>query len=135
MPFMLMEHTEDPRNEIYKKVGISKDGVIPGFELHGNRILVGIYKRPEKTKSGLYLSDPTRDEDKHQGKAGLVLAKGHSAFVSDDEFDFGPDRVEVGDWVALFVSHGLAVSINGQPCRVLRDQDIVGKIPSPDAVF
>ena len=132
---MLMEHTEDPRNEIYKKVGISKDGVIPGFELHGNRVLVGIYKRPEKTKSGIYLGDATRKEDEYQGKAGLVLAKGHSAFVSDDEFDFGPDNVDVGDWVLLFVSHGLSCNINGLSCRIVRDQDISMKIPSPDAVF
>ena len=135
MPFSLMEHTEDPRNEIYKKIGMTKDGKIPGFELHGSRVLVGIYKRPEKTKSGIYLSDPTRKEDEYQGKAGLVLAKGHSAFVSDQDFDFGPDNLEVGDWVLLFVSHGLSCIVNGQPCRVIRDQDIAMRIASPDAVF
>lgn len=135
MPFALMEHSEDPRNEIYKTVGITKEGKIPGFELHGNRVLVGIYTRPEKTKSGIYMPDKTRDEDKHQGKAGLVLAKGHSAFVSDQEFDFGADNVELGDWVMLFVSTGLSCNVNGQPCRVLRDQDIVMKIPAPDSVF
>lgn len=135
MPFMLMEHSEDPRDVIYKQVGIDKKGEIPGFKLHGNRVLVGIYKRPEKTKSGILLVDKTRDEDKFQGKAGLVLAKGHSAFQSDDEFNFGPDSLEVGDWVMLFVSQGISCSVNGQECRVIRDQDIVGKIPAPDAVF
>jgi co-chaperonin GroES (HSP10) len=135
MPFMLMEHSEDPRNTIYKQVGITKDGKIPGFELHGNRVLIGVYKRPEKTKSGIYLGDQTRKEDEYQGKAGLVLAKGHSAFVSDGEYDFGPDHAEVGDWVLLFVSHGLACNINGQTCRVVRDQDICMRIPAPDAVF
>jgi co-chaperonin GroES (HSP10) len=135
MPFMLMEHSEDPRNDIYKKVGIDKKGKIPGFELHGNRVLIGVYKRPEKTKSGIYLGDQTRKEDEYQGKAGLVLSKGHSAFVSDSEYDFGPDQVEVGDWVLLFVSHGLSCNINGQQCRVVRDQDICMRIPTPDAVF
>lgn len=135
MPFALMEHSEDPRNEIYKTVGITKEGKIPGFELHGNRVLVGIYKRPEKTKSGIYYADKTRDEDIHQGKAGLVLAKGHSAFVSDQEYDFGHDNAEVGDWVLLFVTHGLSCNINGLPCRIVRDQDICMRISSPDSVF
>jgi co-chaperonin GroES (HSP10) len=135
MPFMLMEHKDDPRNEIYKTVGIDKNGNIPGFKLHGNRVLVGIYKRPEKTKSGIILSDSTRKEDEYQGKAGLVLAKGHSAFQSDEEFDFGEDNLEVGDWVLLFVSHGLACNVNGQPCRIVRDQDISMRIPAPDSVF
>lgn len=135
MPFMKMEHKEDPRNEIFEKVGLQSDGTIPGFSLHGNRVLVGIYQRPEKTKSGIFLSDQSRKEDEYQGKAGIVLAKGHSAFVSDEEYDFGPDNLEVGDWVMLFVSHGLSVTVNGQKCRIIRDQDIAARIPSPDSVF
>jgi co-chaperonin GroES (HSP10) len=135
MPFSLMEHTEDPRQEIYKKVGITKDGKIPGFKLHGSRVLLGMYQRPEKTKSGIHLPDQTRNEDKHQGKAGLVLAKGHSAFVSDADFDFGTDTLEVGDWVMIFVTHGLSCNINGLHCRIVRDQDIAMRIPAPDLVF
>ena len=135
MPFMLMEHSEDPRNTIYKQVGITKEGKIPGFRLHGNRVLIGIYKRPEKTKSNIYLPDQTRKEDEYQGKAGLVLAKGHTAFVSDEEFNFGPDNVEVGDWVMTFVGHGISCNVNGLLCRIVRDQDITMVIPSPDSVF
>ena len=40
MPPMLMSHDEDPREIIYSKVGMKK-GIIPGFVLHGNRVLVG----------------------------------------------------------------------------------------------
>lgn len=135
MPPMLMEHVEDPANIIKNKVGMKKDGSIPGFNIHGNRVLVGIYERPKKTKSGIHLSDQTVQEDSYQGKAALVLMKGHSAFVSDDEFSFGPDNVEVGDWVMVFVSEGRSCKINGQLCRITRDQDISMKIPAPDQVF
>jgi len=135
MPPMLMTHTTDPRDDIYKKIGMKRDLTIPGFYLYGNRVLIGIYLRPEKTKSGIILSDQTRDEDKHQGKAGIVLAMGHSAFKSDDHFSFGPDELKVGDWIMLFVSHGLKCAVNGQECRIIRDQDITMKIPAPDAVF
>lgn len=135
MPFMLMEHSEDPRQVIYKKIGMNKAGEIPGFTLHGNRVLIGLYERPNKTKSGIVLSDQTRREDEYQGKAALVLLKGHSAFKSDDYFSFGPDDLEVGDWVLSFVSLGIKCVVNGQLCRIVRDQDITMKIPAPDAVY
>lgn len=130
-----MEHTEDPAEAIISKVGMNKKGDIPGFRLHGNRILVGMYERPEKTKSGIVLTQQTRQEDEYQGKAGLVLMRGHSAFESDENIDFGPDNVQVGDWVMLFVSEGRSCKINGQLCRIIRDQDIAMAIPEPDQVF
>lgn len=130
-----MEHSQDPAALIKKQVGMKEDGTIPGFTLHGNRVLVGLYELPEKTKSGLYISDQTRKESEYQGKAGLVLMKGHSAFVSDKEYDFGPDTVSIGDWVMVFVSEGRSCKVNGQLCRVVRDQDITMRIPEPDRVF
>ena len=135
MPQMAMEHEIDPREVIYRKIGIKKLGVLPGYRLMGNRILIGIYERPEKTKSGIHLPDQTRKEDEHQGKAGLVLVCGHSAFQSDREFDFGPDKVDPGDWVAIHTVDGRKIVINGQLCRIVRDQDIAMKIPAPDQIF
>lgn len=125
-----MEHTEDPAEEIRKAVGDLSD-----FELFGNQVLLGIYKRPEKTKSGLYLADTTRKEDEYQGKAGLVLALGPSAFVSDAHYDFRGQSVKVGDWVAVFVSDGRKIVINNQLCRIIEDQYIRLRIPAPDAVY
>lgn len=136
MPFMLMDNAgEDPANVIIKKVGMKKDGVIPGFSLFGNRVLIGVYERPSKTKSGIHLPDQVRREDEHQGKSALVLMLGHAAFVSDDNFNFGPDKLEVGDWVLSFISVGIKCVINGQLCRIVRDQDLVMRIPAPDAVW
>lgn len=127
---MVMEHLEDPAIVIKKKAGdLSK------FTLFNNQILIGVYERPQQTKSGIFLSDQTRGEDKHQGKAGLVLKKGPTAFVSDANYDFGGQNVEVGDWVAIFVSDGRQIVINGQLARIVEDQYIRLKIPSPDAVF
>lgn len=135
MPPMLMVHSKNPADVIFKDIGMKKPGVIPGFQLFGNRVLVGIYQRPDKTESGLYIPGTTLAEEKYQGKAGLVLMLGHSAFQSDHNFNFGPDKIEVGDWVALKVTDGVAVSINGCPCRVIRDQDIWMKILGPDTVY
>lgn len=134
MPAMPMQHVEDPVEVIFKKVGM-KNGKVPGFELMANRVLLGLYVRPEKTASGLLLTQQTRAEEKFQGKAAVVLAKGPTAFVSDSNFDFKNQNVEVGDWVALWVTDGRAISINGAECRVIRDQDITMTIPSPDQVY
>ena len=135
MPAALMQHDEDPADVIFKKIGMKKPGELPGFRLFGNRILVGIYERPEVTKSGIHLPDKTRDEEKYQGKAAVVLMKGHSAFKSDDNFNFGSDDLQIGDWVTLSVTDGRAITINKTSCRIVRDQDIVMKIPAPDQVW
>ena len=127
---LLMQHDVDPAEAIWKQVGNLKD-----FEIFGNYVLVGIYERPEKTKSGLIITDGTRKEDEHQGKAALVLKKGPSAFVSDHNYDFKDQNVEIGDWIAIFISDGRKVVINKQLCRLVEDHHIRLKIKSPDTVY
>ena len=130
MPAMLMQHDVDPAKEIFDKVGN-----LDKFKLFGNQLLLGIYKRPEKTKSNLYIADITRGEDEHQGKSAVVLLKGPAAFKSDANYDFHGMDVKIGDWVAIFVSDGRKIMINGQLCRITEDQFIRLKIPAPDVVF
>ncbi len=130
MPPALMSHIEDPANEIRKRIGdISK------IEVLHNQILVGVYIRPEKTKGGILLTSQTRDEDRYQGKAGLVLKKGPLAFVDDDNNKFHGQNVDVGDWVFYRVSDGFPLVLNGTLCRLLEEVHVKGKIPSPDVVF
>ena len=130
MPASLMTHASDPADELRAKIGN-----LSQVEILHNQILVGVYVRPEKTKSGIYLSDTTRNEDRYQGKAGLVLKKGPLAFVDDDANKFHGQNVEVGDWVFYRVSDGFPVVINGTLCRLLEEVHVKGKIPSPDVVF
>lgn len=130
MPAMLMAHDVDPAKIIQDKIGKLDD-----YILFNNQVLLGVYERPKQTKSGIHLSDQTRGEDKYQGKAALVLKKGPTAFVSDDNYDFKGQNVEVGDWVAIFVSDGRPLQVNGQLCRLVEDQWIRLKIPAPDVVY
>jgi co-chaperonin GroES (HSP10) len=127
---MLMDHDEDPKEKIFEAVGDLSD-----IEVFGNWVLLGVYERPEKTKSGLYLSDVTRKEDEHQGKCGLVLKKGPSAFVSDDNYNFRGLSVEAGDWCAMFVTDGRKIKIKGQLCRMVEDMHIRMRVSSPDVVY
>ncbi len=130
MPPMLMKHDADPAMAIMKQAGN-----LDAFELFGNQVLLGVYMRPKVTKSGIHLADQTLKEDEHQGKAGLVLKKGPAAFVSDDNYDFRGQDVQVGEWVAIFISDGRKIAINGQLCRLVEDHHIRLKIPAPDVVF
>ena len=77
---IVMKHAVDPREVIMKNVGD-----LSSVEIFNNQILVAIYIRPEKTSGGVLLPNQTRDEDKWQGKMGLVLKKGPSAFVDESQ--------------------------------------------------
>jgi len=111
-------------------------GDISGIEVFNNQILVAIYLRPNKTKGGIFLTETTRDEDKWQGKVGLVLAKGPTAFQTDDSPWFqGVEPVEVGQWVYFRPSDGQGLSINGKMCRLLDDTSIRGRLVRPDQIW
>jgi len=130
MPYMRMEHATDPAEAIRKEMGDISD-----IEIFHNQVLVAIYIRPEKTKSGLYLSAQTRDEDKYQGKVGLIIKKGADAFVDESGKWFKGVNLDVGDWIYFRPSDGWAITVHGQLCRILDDTDIRGRIPTPDTVW
>ena len=67
MPAMIMDHDVDPKEKL-----LSELGDLSQVEIFNNQVLVAVYIRPNKTKSGLYLSDKTTDEDRYQGKVGLL---------------------------------------------------------------
>ena len=125
-----MVHEVNPRDELIHAVGdLSK------IKLFNNQILCAVYKRPEKTKSGIILTDNTRKEDEYQGKVAVVLKKGPMAFQDDSQTSFNGQDVEVGDWVVFRVSDGWQVTVNGVLCRMLQDIQIRMTIDSPDMVF
>ena len=130
MPYMRMEHSENPADTIRKEMGDISD-----IEIFHNQVLVAIYIRPEKTKSGLYLSAQTRDEDKYQGKVGLIIKKGADAFVDDSGKWFKGVNLDVGDWIYFRPSDGWQITVHGQLCRILDDTDVRGRIPQPDTVW
>lgn len=125
-----MFHTVDPKKEIHDAID---DGLV-NFDLFNNQVLVAIYVRPEKTASGIILTDKYRDEDKYQGKVGLVVKKGPIAFEGNDDWFKGVE-VGVDDWVLFRPSDGWQVNVNGVPCRVLNDISVKGKLPNPDLVW
>lgn len=130
MPFMIMDHEKDPKQKLLEDIGD-----VSAFEIFNNQILVAVYIRPSRTKSGIYLSDQSREEDKVQGKVGLVVKKGPSAFVDDDNEWFQGVSVELNDWVVFRPTDGWSITVNNVLCRIIDDTAIRGKVDAPDRVW
>lgn len=130
MPQMAMKHDADPKKELLEKIGDTE-----GVDVFNNAVLVAIYVRPNRTKSGIYLTDKYTDEDRIQGKAGLVIKKGPRAFVDERGEWFADANINEGDWVIFRPSDGWAINVNGVACRLIDDTAIRGKVDQPDRVW
>lgn len=129
MPHMLMAHDVDPKDQVLEAIGdLSK------IELFHNQVLLAIYIRPEKTKSGLILTDSHRDEDRYQSKVGLLVKRGPMAFEQDGNWFSGLSFSE-SDWLVFRPSDGWSITVNGVLCRIFDDVNIKGRVPHPDAVW
>ena len=121
----------DPKGALFDAVAHA----LPKLRVFHNKVLVATYIRPEKTKGGIYLADRSLDEDRFQGKVGLVLMFGPRAFVDDPVNKFGGVKVEVGDWAVYTASNGRERFIDGVPCRLLDDNHIEGTTDDPDLIY
>lgn len=138
--------------ELTAKLTADLAPVVRGIQLLRNRVLVASFIRPEKTSGGIIRPDAVREEDKWQGKAGLILAVGPSAFDFEEleiEEDLGFTREEVqvmhnipavGDWVFFRGSDtwdsGLQVAPGvGAHCRFIFDDAIIGRIADPATIW
>lgn len=130
MPYARMTHDIDPCKTIHDEMGDISD-----VELFHNQVLAAIYVRPEKTKGGLYLTNSLRDEDKWQGKVGLIVKAGPDAFKDETGRWFNGVNINVGDWIYFRPSDGWQLTVHGVLCRILDDTDVRGRIPAPDAVW
>jgi co-chaperonin GroES (HSP10) len=130
MPFMIMEHAEDPRKKLLDEIGD-----ISNIEIFNNQILAAVYIRPQKTKTGIYLTDKTTDEDRYQSKVGLVIKMGPDAFQDSSGTWFNGMNIELGDWIVFRPSDGWSITVNNVLCRMIDDVNIKGKIIHPDQVW
>lgn len=130
MPYMVMEHEIDPADTMIKEIGD-----LSSVELFNNQVLVGVYIRPKKTKSGIYLTDQTTDEDRYQSKVGLLLKKGPSAFEPNAEGWFNGETFNLREWLVFRPSDGWQITVHGVLCRILSDTQIRGRVKNPDQVW
>lgn len=130
MPFMTMDHDVDPKQKILTEIGDLSE-----IELFNNDILLGVYIRPQKTKSGLYLSEKYVDEDRFQSKVGLFLKAGPNAFEPNEEGWFKGVKFNLNDWLVFRPSDGWNINVHGVLCRIIKDVQVKARIQKPDQVW
>jgi hypothetical protein len=134
---------DDPKDVIMKRLG----NVLDCFPtLNGPRVLVATAPTPVK-KSSILLTQTMRDkqveEGRWQGKCGIVLKLGVSAFETDPRYpayEWKGPKPTVGDWVyyrtsdawetGLRISEGVCLS-----ARIIYDSDIQGTVTDIEAIF
>jgi len=129
MPHMPMSHEEDPKVKLLDQLGDISD-----IELFHNQVLLAVYLRPEKTKSGLILTANHLDEDRYQSKVGLLVKQGPLAFEQDGNWFTGMIFHD-HDWLIFRPSDGWSITVNGVLCRIFDDISIKGRAPHPDSVY
>jgi co-chaperonin GroES (HSP10) len=101
-----------------------------------SQVLVAIYIPSNRTKSGIFFTDKTVEEDRWQGTVGLVIGLGKGAFKDDSVAQFNGDKLKIGEWVLFNPADGLAMYINQVPCRLFQDSRIlISKITNPEVYY
>ena len=120
----------DPKQALMEAVGD-----LSNFDIFHNQILVVTYVRPEKTAGGIIRPGVNVQEDEYQGKVGLVVKVGPTAFLDTEDENFQGQNVEVGDWVVFRVGDGWQLTIRDTACRILSDRTIRMRIKDPGDIY
>ena len=87
-----------------------------------------------KSKGGIIFTDPTKNEDRFQGKIGMVVKIGEVAFNDPEIWPNEDTRPTIGDWVVYRNADTHECAINKISCRFIKDYLIIGKVSAPDAI-
>ncbi len=127
---------DDPGRPLWEALGDLSE-----MEMGPSYLLVATYIAPDRIGS-ILLADRRLDEDRFQGKIGLIVKAGSLAFTNSGRTDFGGFAPQVGDWVMYRPSDGLECFVRdrrkineGTSCRLLSDALIMAKVPAPDLIY
>lgn len=126
------ESNEDFRKLVWRLVGDLK-----GLEPVGVEVVVATYVSSRKTSGGVYLPDKSVDEDRWQGKVGLILKMGDIAFkYYQGAYPWEGRKPEVDDYV-MFVPDSSQTEFGwyGNSLRVLRDYQCRLIVTDPKAIY
>jgi co-chaperonin GroES (HSP10) len=122
---------EDPKAVITEAIGNALNDVT----VYGNRVLVATAPHCERSKGGILFTDGSIDENKYQGKVGLILKFGEGAFKYDGSYEWIGAKPVVGSWVFYRTPDSWECGLNGISCRFIRDEYIVGEVAAPNTVW
>ena len=100
----------------------------------GYKILVKMHKViEEKTKSGIYLPDQTKQDENTASLTAQVLAIGTDAYADPIKYPNGP-WCSVGDFVIVRSYSGTRIKIDGEEYRLINDDSPEAVVPDPQKV-
>ena len=139
MPAVAQVTPEEDAKKYFEMAGNLAD-----IDVFNNQVLVAVYIRPEKSAGGVLFAPSTRDEDRFQSKAGLILKVGPTAFEDPTGNWFAGVDVKVGDWIMFRASDGWQMTLchrskSNAPinllCRLLDDTAVRARITDPNRVY
>lgn len=131
-----LSQATDQRSAILQKVGD-----LSGHQLLGDRVLVATYIEPEKTAGGIIMPQARVEESRFQGKVGLVLAIGPTAFRYEGGYEWEGPKPVAGDWVMYFPSNAREFFLGGSKdrggvsCRQISADLIEAIVANPNSIY
>jgi co-chaperonin GroES (HSP10) len=133
-----LARAKDQRQTIQERVGDLK-----GHQVLKDLVLVATYIEPEITAGGILKPDSMLDESRYQGKVGLVLKLGPTAFEYDGQFKYVGPKPKVGDWVKYHPSNAREFFLGGPggkgnsgiSCRHISSELIEAIIEDPTKIW
>ncbi len=101
----------------------------------GSLVFVATYVTPQKSTGGLWMPEKKIDESRFQGKCGLVLAMGPTAFKYDGAWPYEGPTPKVGDWVRYRASDAGEYGFCNVYCRDIEDHLIRSIVKDPSKVW
>ena len=125
--FKALAACEDPRKEIKKWCGsLTKEKIL------GDRVMVAVYGRPEKTAGGIYVSDNQIQEDQYQGCVGAIVAMGPEAFeYSNGAYKWEGVKPKLWVWVLFRPADGYQYAYRKACIRIFPCSSIMAIISDP----
>lgn len=131
--------TYDAAEEAAKIMAQFDPAELDAIQLFGGRLVVAKWIR---TKAGnIILAKDTQNEDRYQGKVGLVIKVGPLAFVNDETHDWHGLSAKVGDWVMYGYNDGAdfdyqpAGTFEKVPCKTIDETDVKMVLTRPDFAY
>ena len=124
-----VSNATDPKQAILREIGS-----LAGVKLLFDEVLLGTYFRPRKTAGGIIRPDDNVGEDMWQGKVGLILKFGLTAYKDTPDFQFA-EIPSIGDWAVYYIGDARQIQVNGFPCRIVRDSNIRMIVSDPNTIL
>jgi co-chaperonin GroES (HSP10) len=130
---MRMVHDEPPDEVIWRDVG-----PLDKIEVLGQNVLICTYVRPAtRTIGGIEIPETATEEDRYQGRVGMVLKLGLQAFIDSEKppVKFNGFKLTPGQWIVYRPSDGIRFQIGKRDCRLIADVHVKMRLDTPDEVY